>query len=151
MIGYPIFIFITLQERPAYGCPIGRETCRSLDPVQNYMDYSEDWCTEHFTLNQAERMLAQWCEYRTDSPPSPPCTLTPTPEPCKPRGYDLGSCPSGLDSICCSGKCFLNTGKCKPWTIDSWGMFKAFITEPSVACTAWVFNMWENKSKFRDF
>jgi hypothetical protein len=43
----------------AYECPIGRDTCSSpgLDPIQNYMDYSDDACMTEFTPNQAERIL----------------------------------------------------------------------------------------------
>lgn len=42
------FVADTNAERsPAYGCPIGRDTCKKrgqsgADPVQNYMDYSDD-------------------------------------------------------------------------------------------------------------
>ncbi|MCX5883302.1 MAG: zinc metalloprotease [Deltaproteobacteria bacterium] len=41
------------------GCPVGKDTCSSpgLDPIENYMDYSDDACMTEFTSNQAERIL----------------------------------------------------------------------------------------------
>jgi hypothetical protein len=46
------------EAEPAFGCPIGRNTCPQpgLDPVQNYMDYSDDGCLIEFTRGQDERM-----------------------------------------------------------------------------------------------
>jgi len=45
----------TPRERgPARGCPIGLDTCASpgLDPVTNYMDYTDDCCMFTFTSGQ---------------------------------------------------------------------------------------------------
>jgi len=45
----------TPRERsPASGCPIHRDTCSQpgLDPVRNFMDYSDDDCVEEFTAEQ---------------------------------------------------------------------------------------------------
>ncbi|HEX2253390.1 MAG TPA: zinc metalloprotease [Thermoanaerobaculia bacterium] len=54
------------ERDPAFGCPIGRDTCRStgLDPVENFMDYSDDFCMNHFTALQTERMHAAAQTYR---------------------------------------------------------------------------------------
>ncbi|KAF9787450.1 metalloprotease [Thelephora terrestris] len=51
---------------PAAGCPIGRDTCSSpgLDPVQNYMDYSNDACMNNFTPGQIARLQSQIQTYR---------------------------------------------------------------------------------------
>jgi hypothetical protein len=40
-------------------CPEGKDTCSSpgLDPIHNYMDYSDDSCMTEFTFNQADRIL----------------------------------------------------------------------------------------------
>ncbi|KAH7361605.1 extracellular metalloprotease [Plectosphaerella cucumerina] len=49
------------------GCPIGRDSCPSqagLDPIHNYMDYSDDACYEEFTPLQKARMFSFWNTYR---------------------------------------------------------------------------------------
>jgi hypothetical protein len=50
----------------AHGCPIGRDSCAQagVDPVTNYMDDSDDACTNNFTPLQAERMHALIAAYR---------------------------------------------------------------------------------------
>jgi len=35
-----------------------------LDPIHNFMDYSDDVCLDEFTLGQSERMNIQWALYR---------------------------------------------------------------------------------------
>lgn len=57
----------TPAERVAdYDCTVGRDTCAGggLDPINNYMDYNDDACTDHFTVGQATRMRDQWALYR---------------------------------------------------------------------------------------
>jgi hypothetical protein len=64
------FVSDTPSERsPAYGCPVGRDSCSSpktpgLDPIENFMDYTDDACMYRFTDAQATRMREQWATYR---------------------------------------------------------------------------------------
>ncbi|MEI5102976.1 zinc metalloprotease [Streptomyces sp. PmtG] len=51
---------------PAQGCPTGRDTCPApgLDPIHNFMNYTDDACRNEFTPGQATRMQKQAGEYR---------------------------------------------------------------------------------------
>ena len=54
---------------PAFYCPIGRDSCSQnsrpgLDPIFNFMDYTQDSCMFEFTPGQAERMKTAWAAYR---------------------------------------------------------------------------------------
>jgi Pregnancy-associated plasma protein-A len=55
------------QRFPTSRCPEGQDTCKEpgLDPIHNYMDYSDDPCYEEFTHGQVARMQASWLEFRT--------------------------------------------------------------------------------------
>lgn len=54
---------------PAFGCPVGRDSCAGtaqpgLDPIFNFMDYSQDSCMHEFTAGQAARMQAAFTAFR---------------------------------------------------------------------------------------
>ncbi|MGC5012706.1 zinc metalloprotease [Streptosporangium sp. DT93] len=54
------------QGRPTEGCPPVKDTCEGggPDPVDNFMDYSDDRCMSGFTAGQALRMQQMWAAYR---------------------------------------------------------------------------------------
>jgi len=54
------------ESVPGYGCALERDTCPQdgKDPVTNFMDYSDDACTDNFTPLQAARMHTLIGTYR---------------------------------------------------------------------------------------
>lgn len=55
------------ERSPAYGCPTGRDSCRNragLDPIDNFMDYTDDFCMFKFTPDQSARMDSLSLQYR---------------------------------------------------------------------------------------
>ena len=55
------------ERSPAYGCPVGRNSCPARpgrDPIENFMDYSDDACMDRFTAGQDARMDAQFTTFR---------------------------------------------------------------------------------------
>jgi hypothetical protein len=55
------------ERRPGFGCPRGSDTCRAVgvDPIYNFMDYSNDLCMDRFTSGQAARMSSEWATFRS--------------------------------------------------------------------------------------
>lgn len=57
------------EGSPAFDCPVGRDTCTSvkypgLDPIINFMDYTDDQCMFQFTAEQAFRADGMFAQYR---------------------------------------------------------------------------------------
>jgi hypothetical protein len=58
------------ERSAAFGCPTGRDSCSGkrysgLDPIDNFMDYTDDACMFRFTAGQASRADAQTATYRS--------------------------------------------------------------------------------------
>jgi len=57
------------ERSPAYGCPVNRDSCTGprfpgLDPIRNFMDYTDDSCMNAFSKGQDGRMDAMFTAYR---------------------------------------------------------------------------------------
>ena len=48
------------EAQPSYGCPVGGDTCSEpgLDPINNFMDYTDDCCMYIFSPQQVLVMQA---------------------------------------------------------------------------------------------
>ena len=58
------------EKSPDFYCTVGRNSCKDsggtveLDPIHNFMDYSDDLCLFEFTPGQGDRMSIQWAHGR---------------------------------------------------------------------------------------
>jgi hypothetical protein len=54
------------EAGPQFDCPDGADTCKApgLDPIRNFMDYTQDECMNEFTPGQVERMSDAWQQFR---------------------------------------------------------------------------------------
>jgi hypothetical protein len=54
------------EASAATGCPSGRDSCPApgIDPIHNYMDYTDDACLTHFTPGQVTRLTQALRQFR---------------------------------------------------------------------------------------
>ena len=55
------------EQSPAFYCPVGRDSCpgaAGLDPITNFMDYTQDSCMYEFSNGQSVRMNLAWDAFR---------------------------------------------------------------------------------------
>ncbi|MEO7246442.1 MAG: zinc metalloprotease [Rubrivivax sp.] len=62
------------ERSPAFGCPTGRDSCGSvktpgLDPITNFMDYTDDYCMDRFSAGQVQRAYDMSRVYRSLTAP----------------------------------------------------------------------------------
>jgi len=103
-------------KTPAYGCPIGRDTCHKKnsdpDPIHNFMDYTNDDCMNEFTPNQAIKMQTETAAGRpgliADTATSSTSTVSSTVPAATSSGCYGFHTSCTADSDCCSEKCKTN-------------------------------------------
>ncbi|MCB1057160.1 MAG: hypothetical protein KDD11_16785 [Acidobacteria bacterium] len=54
------------ESTPYFGCGSPRSTCGSVDPRENYMDYSDDICMNQFSAEQSRRIRCSIENYRSN-------------------------------------------------------------------------------------
>ncbi len=52
------------EQTETYGCPVNQQSCGSVDPVRNYMNYTNDLCMTNFTAEQVNRMRCTITNWR---------------------------------------------------------------------------------------
>jgi Pregnancy-associated plasma protein-A len=60
------------EASPSFGCSTGQDSCKGdefpgLDPIDNFMDYTDDSCMVRFSEEQSKRMDGMTLKYRSGS------------------------------------------------------------------------------------
>ncbi|MEM7480971.1 MAG: pre-peptidase C-terminal domain-containing protein [Acidobacteriota bacterium] len=53
------------QSAANFNCPGSANSCSSRDPIENYMNYTQDTCMDRFTAQQTNRMRCSLVNYRS--------------------------------------------------------------------------------------
>lgn len=58
------------EAGPQFDCPVGEDTCPAagVDPIHNFMDYTDDDCMYEFTPGQVTRVDEMTAQYRNTAP-----------------------------------------------------------------------------------
>jgi hypothetical protein len=65
------------EQNPHFGCA-NAATCGNPDPINNYMNYSDDTCMTQFTAEQSQRMRCTLLTWRRELPHTPSAVNGPT-------------------------------------------------------------------------
>lgn len=87
------------EQSDTSGCPGSKTSCGSSDPIDNYMDYSDDTCMELFTREQSRRMRCSLLNYRPDLYSTDGGAL------CGNDVRESGESCDGSDAAACPGLC----------------------------------------------
>lgn len=87
------------EQTDTSGCPGSKTSCGTPDPIDNYMDYSDDDCMNKFTDEQSHRMRCSMIHYRPD------LYQVVTPSVCGNDTREGSEGCDGSDDAPCSGLC----------------------------------------------
>lgn len=88
------------EQTDTGGCPGSKNSCGSPDPIDNYMDYSDDDCMTMFTDEQSHRMRCSLLNYRADL-----YSIPPDPSVCGNDVREGSEDCDGTDDAACDGLC----------------------------------------------